>query len=168
MECNSINQRVLYVLTNTEGEKFLGHTEDLVNPCGDYWEKDSYKGGYVREGSKELITEDKIVSAVRIEPIDCYYWDADANDYVLYEVEYPESGSIDPERAMRNMHSLFRLATDSEERNKSLKKALRLHQISEIRSWLLINNKCNGTVYIDADLGVTCNGERIEIDSNIF
>ena len=168
MECNSINQRVLYVLTNTEGEIFLGHTADLVNPCGDYWETDSYKGGYVREGFKELITEDKIASAVRIEPIDCYYWDADANDYVLYEVEYPESGSIDPERAMRNMHSLFRLATDSEERNKSLKKALRLHQISEIRSWLLINNKFNGPVYIDADLGVTCNGERIEIASNIF
>ena len=51
MECNSINQRVLYVLTNTEGEIFLGHTADLVNPCGDYWETDSYKGGYVREGS---------------------------------------------------------------------------------------------------------------------
>ena len=134
MKCNSIDRHILYVLTNTEGEKFLWHTAALVNPCGDYWEKGSYKGGYVREGSDELITEDKIVSAVRIEPIDCYYWDADANDYVLYEVEYPESGSIDPERAMRNMHSLFRLATNSEERNKSLKKALRLHQISEIRS----------------------------------
>ena len=118
-------------MTNTEGEIFLGHTADLVNPCGDYW-------------------------------------DADANDYVLYEVEYPESGSIDPERAMRNMHSLFRLATDSEERNKSLKKVLRLHQISEIRSWLLINNKCKGPVYIDADLCVTCNGERIEIDPTML
>lgn len=168
MKCNSIDRHVLYVLTNTEGEKFLGHTASLVNPCGDYWEKDSYKGGYVREGSEELITEDKIVSAVRIEPIDCYYWDADANDYVLYVVEYPESGSIDPERAMRNMPGLFRKATDSEERNKSFRKALRLHQISEIRSWLLINNKCNGPVYIDADLDVTCNGERIKIDSNIF
>lgn len=30
MECNSINQRVLYVLTNTEGEIFLGHTADLL------------------------------------------------------------------------------------------------------------------------------------------
>ena len=45
---------MLYILTNTEGEKFLGHTAALVNPCGDYW-------------------------------------DADANDYVLYVVEYPES-----------------------------------------------------------------------------
>ena len=168
MKCNSIDRHVLYILTNTEGEKFLGHTAALVNPCGDYWEKDSYKGGYVREGSNELITEDKIISAERIEPIDCYYWDADANDYVLYVVEYPESESIDPERAMRNMHGLFRLATNSEERNKSLKRAIRLHQISEIRSWILINNKCNGPVYIDADLSVTCNGERIEIDSNIF
>lgn len=155
-------------MTNTEGEKFLGHTAALVNPCADYWETDSYKEGYVREGSEELITEDNIVSAVRIEPIDCYYWDADANDYVLYVVEYPESGSIDTERAMRNMHGMFRMATDSEERNKALKKALRLHQISEIRSWILINNKCNGPVYIDADLSLTCNGERIEIDSNIF
>lgn len=168
MKCNSIDRHVLYVLTNTEGEKFLGHTAALVNPCGDYWEIDSYKGGYVREGSEELIAEDKIVSAVRIEQIDCYYWDADANDYVLYVVEYPESESIDPERAMRNMHGLFRMATDSEELNKSFRKALRLHQISEIRSWLLINNKCNGPVYIDADLGVTCNGERIKIDSNIY
>jgi hypothetical protein len=168
MKCNSIDKRVLYVLTNTEGEKFLGHTAALVNPCGDYWEKDSYKGGYVREGSKELITEDKIVSAERIEPIDCYYWDADANDYVLYVVEYPESESIDPERAMRNMHTLFRMVTDIEERNNSLKKGLRLHKISEIRSWLLINNKCKGPVYIDADLSVTCNGERIELDSNLL
>lgn len=168
MKCNSIDRHVLYVLTNTEGEKFLGHTAALVNPCGDYWEKDSYKGGYVREGSNELITEDKIISAERIEPIDCYYWDADANDYILYVVEYPESESIDPERAMRSMHGLFRLATNSDERNKSLKRAIRLHQISEIRSWILINNKCNGPVYIDADLSVTCNGERIEIDSNIF
>ena len=39
MKCNSIDRRILYILTNTEGEKFLGPTASLVNPCGDYWEK---------------------------------------------------------------------------------------------------------------------------------
>lgn len=41
---------VLYVLTTTDGEKFLGHTAAIVNPCGDIAEPDSYKAGYVREG----------------------------------------------------------------------------------------------------------------------
>ena len=168
MKCNSIDRRVLYVLTDTEGEKFLGHTAALVNPCGDYWEPDSYKGGYVREGFQDLITEDKIVSAVRIEPFDCYYWDTDVNDYVLYAVESPERESMDPESSKNRLQELVKMVRDIEERKNSLKKDLRLHQIAEIRSWLLINNKCNGPVYIDADLGVTCNGEQIEVDPNII
>ena len=168
MKCNSIDRRVLYVLTDTEGEKFLGHTAALVNPCGDYWEPDSYKGGYVREGFQDLITEDKIVSAVRIEPFECYYWDTDANDYILYEVKYSEPESWDPESSKKRMQELVKMVRDIEARNYSLKKDLRMHRIAEIRSWLLINNKCNGPAYIDADLGVTCNGERIEVDPNIL
>ena len=168
MKCNSINRRVLYVLTNTEGEKFLGHTAALVNPCGDYWEPGSYKGGYVKEGFDDLITEDKIVSAVRIEPFECYYWDTDANDYILYEVKYPEPESWDPESSKKRMQELVKMVRDIEARNYSLKKDLRMHRIAKIRSWLLINNKCNGPAYIDADLGVTCNGERIEVDPNIL
>ena len=168
MKCNSINRRVLYVLTNTEGEKFLGHSAALVNPCGDYWEQDSYKGGYVREGSEDLITEDKIVSAVRIEPFDCYYWDADTNDYILYAVKYPEPESMDSESSYKRMQDLFAAARNLEQGLDSIRQLERLDKVSKIRSWLLINNKCNGPIYIDADLCVTCNGERIEIDPTIL
>ena len=66
MKCNSIDKDILYVLTTKGGEKFLGHTAALVNPCGDIWEPDSYRGGYVREGCDDLIPTDEIASAVRI------------------------------------------------------------------------------------------------------
>ena len=77
---------VLYVLTTTDGEKFLGHTAAIVNPCGDIAEPDSYKAGYVREGYSELIPANKILSAEKVEPFDCYYWDEETNDYVLFKL----------------------------------------------------------------------------------
>ena len=156
MKFNSIDKDILYVLTAKSGEKFLGHTAALVNPCGDIWEPDSYRGGYAREGSDDLIPEDEIVSAVRIDPFDCYYWDAEENDYVPYVVEYPMEGPVDPECSLKRMYGLLSLSKDMDRAFRQLDQAARKLKVMKIRSWLLVNAKCDGAVYVDSDYGISC------------
>ena len=158
MKCNSIDKDILYVLTAKSGEKFLGHTAALVNPCGDIWEPDSYRGGYAREGSDDLIPKDEIASAVRIDPFDCHYWDAEANDYVPFVVDYPTEVPMDPDRSFRRMYELLRLSIDMDRAFRQLDHATRKLKVMEIRSWLLVNAKCDGAVYVDSDYAIRCQG----------
>ena len=158
MKCNSIDKDILYVLTAKGGEKFLGHSAALVNPCGDIWEPDSYRGGYAREGSDDLIPKDEIVSAVRIDPFDCYYWDDEENDYVPFVVEYPKEGPVDPEGSLRRMYGLLSLSRDMDRAFRQLDQAARKLKVMKIRSWLLVNAKCDGAVYVDSDYGISCQG----------
>ena len=162
MKCNSIDKDILYVLTAKGGEKFLGHSAALVNPCGDICEPDSYRGGYAREGSDDLIPEDEIVSAVRIDPFDCFYWDDEENDYVPFVVEYPKEGPVDPEGSLRRMYGLWSLSRDVDRAFRQLDQAAMKLKVMKIRSWLLVNAKCDGAVYVDSDYGIRCQG-TIEI-----
>ena len=157
---------VLYVLTTTDGEKFLGHTAAIVNPCGDIAEPDSYKAGYVREGYSELIPANKILSAEKVEPFDCYYWDEETNDYVLFKIKYQEPESMDPESSKKRKLDLFSLAMDFDKMDKLIDDHVKLKKISAIRSWLLINAMCNGPVYIDSDYGISCKGEIIVLSKD--
>ena len=105
-----------------------------------------------------LSTEDEIVSAVRIDPFDCYYWDAEENDYVPYVVEYPMEGPVDPESSLKRMYGLLSLSKDMDRAFRQLDQAARKLKVMEIRSWLLVNAKCDGAVYVDSDYGIRCQG----------
>jgi hypothetical protein len=80
------------------------------------------------------------------------------NEYVPFVVEYPKEGPMDPESSLRRMYGLLSLSRDMDRAFRQLDQAAKKLKVMKIRSWLLVNAKCDGAVYVDSDYGISCQG----------
>jgi hypothetical protein len=56
------------------------------------------------------------------------------------------------------MYGLLSLSRDMDRAFRQLDQAARKLKVMKIRSWLLVNAKCDGAVYVDPDYGISCQG----------
>ena len=56
------------------------------------------------------------------------------------------------------MYGVLSLSSDMDRAFRQLDQAARKLKVMKIRSWLLVNAKCDGAVYGDPDYGISCQG----------
>ncbi len=159
MSPNHIFTDTLYALTDKSGEKFLGYSASLVNPCGDWNNPSDCVFGYVRrKGSDELIPEEEISSAIKIDRVKCFAWYDETKSYQPFGVAKSEETHLDFEtRYMRNMAHMFWIGEHLEELDRIVQDCYR----DELYSWLLLNAKCSGAIYIGPDYSINSDGTII-------